>query len=144
MRRDTVKHALENHLDNIERGRKQSKMQTLGASNPHNNNKEKHRNATRITGDTVDRIFTAGPSGGGGASALVGGADNAAYDAGPAPLSSGNTDDEASSSTHNTSSKSTARQRSSMMWKERQAAATALERNLVSSDQHSTSTTSKM
>ena len=57
LRRDTVKHALEHHLDNIERGRKQSKMQTLGASNPHNNNKEKHRTAARVTGDTVDKIF---------------------------------------------------------------------------------------
>ena len=37
-------------------------MQTLGASNPHNNNKEKHRNNTRITGDTVDRVFQ--PNGG--------------------------------------------------------------------------------
>ena len=37
-------------------------MQTLGASNPHNNNKEKHRGAPRITGDTVDRVFT--PNGG--------------------------------------------------------------------------------
>lgn len=37
-------------------------MQTLGASNPHNNNKEKHRGGTRITGETVDRVFT--PNGG--------------------------------------------------------------------------------
>ena len=37
-------------------------MQTLGASNPHNNNKEKHRPGTRITGDTVERVFT--PNGG--------------------------------------------------------------------------------
>lgn len=33
-------------------------MQTLGASNPHNNNKDKHRSGQRITGDTVDRVFT--------------------------------------------------------------------------------------
>jgi hypothetical protein len=33
-------------------------MQTLGASNPHNNNKDKHRSGTRITGETVDRVFT--------------------------------------------------------------------------------------
>ena len=37
-------------------------MQTLGASNPHNNNKEKHRPGTRITGETVERVFT--PNGG--------------------------------------------------------------------------------
>ena len=143
LRRDTVKHALEHHLDNIERGRKQSKMQTLGASNPHNNNKEKHRTAARVTGDTVDKIFPSGSGGG------VGGQDNPAYEGGATalppmtaavPLSSGNTDDEASSSTHNTSSKSTARQRSSMMsWKERQAHAAA-----ALSDHHSTSTNSKM
>ncbi len=40
--------------------RKQSKMQTLGASNPHNNNKDKHRSGARITGETVDRVFTPG------------------------------------------------------------------------------------
>ena len=35
-------------------------MQTLGASNPHNNNKDKHRSGARITGETVDRVFTPG------------------------------------------------------------------------------------
>ena len=39
--------------------RKQSKMQTLGASNPHNNNNSKHRSNTRITGETVEKVFTA-------------------------------------------------------------------------------------
>ncbi len=33
--------------------RKQSKMQTLGASNPHNNNKDKHRQAARLTGEAA-------------------------------------------------------------------------------------------
>ena len=35
-------------------------MQTLGASNPHNNNKDKHRQAARLTGDTVQQIFANG------------------------------------------------------------------------------------
>merc|ERR1719187_1492494 len=61
MKRETIK-ALEHARDNLISERKQSKMQTLGASNPHNNNKEKHRGAPRITGDTVDRVFT--PNGG--------------------------------------------------------------------------------
>merc|ERR1719339_559746 len=61
MRRETIK-ALEHARDNLISERKQSKMQTLGASNPHNNNKEKHRPGTRITGETVDRVFT--PNGG--------------------------------------------------------------------------------
>ena len=34
-------------------------MQTLGASNPHNNNNSKHRSNTRITGETVDKVFAA-------------------------------------------------------------------------------------
>ncbi len=59
--------------------RKQSKMQTLGASNPHNNNKDKHRQAARLTGETVGQIFQ-------------GGNDNSGYDNG------NHTDDEASSS----------------------------------------------
>jgi len=57
MRRETLK-ALEQVRDNIVTERKQSKMQTLGASNPHNNNREKHRAALKITSDTVDRIFS--------------------------------------------------------------------------------------
>ena len=49
-------------ISNYNQERKGSKMQTLGASNPHNNNKEKHRNNTRITGDTIDQVFQ--PNGG--------------------------------------------------------------------------------
>ena len=36
-------------------------MQTLGASNPHNNNKDKHRQNTKVTGDTIGEIFNVGP-----------------------------------------------------------------------------------
>ena len=43
MRRSTIK-ALETRRDEVITERKQqSKMRTLGASNPHNNNKDKHR-----------------------------------------------------------------------------------------------------
>jgi len=59
MRRETLK-AIETARDNLITERKQSKMRTLGASNPHNNNKDKHRANTRITGDTVERVFTPG------------------------------------------------------------------------------------
>jgi hypothetical protein len=45
MRRETLK-ALEQVRDNVVTERKQSRMQTLGASNPHNNNRDKHRGAT--------------------------------------------------------------------------------------------------
>jgi len=89
MRRETIK-ALEHARDNLISERKQSKMQTLGASNPHNNNKEKHRPGTRITGETVDRVFT--PNGG---------LDNGGFDGAP----SSNTDDEASSTTRNSSNR---------------------------------------
>ena len=54
-----MKTALEHHFEHVEE-RKQSKMQTLGASNPHNNNKDKHRQNTKVTGDTVDQIFSPG------------------------------------------------------------------------------------
>ena len=55
--------AREQLINNMQNERKGgSKMQTLGASNPHNNNKEKHRNQTRITGDTIDQVFQ--PNGG--------------------------------------------------------------------------------
>ena len=51
MRRETLKAievARDNLISNLQNERKGgSKMQTLGASNPHNNNKEKHRNNTR-------------------------------------------------------------------------------------------------
>ena len=71
MRRETMKAieiAREQLINNMQNERKGgggggSKMQTLGASNPHNNNKEKHRNQTRITGDTIDQVFQ--PNGGG-------------------------------------------------------------------------------
>ena len=43
MRRSTIK-ALETRRDEVITERKQQgKMRTLGASNPHNNNKDKHR-----------------------------------------------------------------------------------------------------
>merc|ERR1712142_508366 len=89
MKRETIK-ALEHARDNLISERKQSKMQTLGASNPHNNNKEKHRGAPRITGDTVDRVFT--PNGG---------LDNGGFEGGP----SSNTDDDASSTNNRNSSR---------------------------------------
>ena len=59
LRRETLK-ALEHRLDDVMTERKQnSKMRTLGASNPYNNNKDKHRNATKITGDSsVSKIFS--------------------------------------------------------------------------------------
>ena len=60
IRRETMKTALEHHFEHVEE-RKQSKMQTLGASNPHNNNKDKHRQNTKVTSDTVEQIFTVGP-----------------------------------------------------------------------------------
>merc|ERR1712142_175773 len=114
MPRETIK-ALEHARDNLISERKQSKMQTLGASNPHNNNKEKHRGGTRITGDTVERVFT--PNGG---------LDNQGFDA-----PSSNTDDEASSSTNNSSNRL-----HHVPWKDR---------NASSSDQGNTSSaTSKM
>jgi hypothetical protein len=52
MRRETLK-ALEQVRDHVVTERKQSKMQTLGASNPHNNNRDKHRNAPKVTQVTV-------------------------------------------------------------------------------------------
>ena len=48
MRRETLK-ALEQVRDNVVTERKQSRMQTLGASNPHNNNRDKHRGATKVS-----------------------------------------------------------------------------------------------
>merc|ERR1712142_5103 len=93
MRRETLKaieQARDNLISNLHNDRKGgSKMQTLGASNPHNNNKDKHRANTRITGDTVERVFT--PNGG---------LDNQGFDA-----PSSNTDDEASSTTRNSSNR---------------------------------------
>eukprot|EP00092_Neocalanus_flemingeri_P023256 GFUD01025217.1.p1 GENE.GFUD01025217.1~~GFUD01025217.1.p1 ORF type:complete len:1610 (-),score=293.97 GFUD01025217.1:361-5190(-) len=93
MRRETLKaieQARDNLISNLHSERKGgSKMQTLGASNPHNNNKDKHRGNTRITGDTVERVFT--PNGG---------LDNQGFDA-----PSSNTDDEASSTPRNSSNR---------------------------------------
>jgi chitin synthase len=123
MRRETLK-ALEQRRDDVITERKQSKMQTLGASNPYNNNKDKHRSATKLTGDTVDKIFANG-----------GGVDNSGFDA-SGPHSS-NTDDEASSTTRNSSS--TNMLRSSITFKDRSE---RIDRS--SSDRHSTSATSKM
>lgn len=95
MRRETLK-ALEQRRDDVITERKQSKMQTLGASNPYNNNKDKHRNATKLTGETVDKIFANG------------GVDNVGYDNGAGITSAGihssNTDDETSSNTNNNTS----------------------------------------
>jgi len=119
MRRETLKaieQARDNLISNLQNDRKGgSKMQTLGASNPHNNNKDKHRGNTRITGDTVERVFT--PNGG---------LDNQGFDA-----PSSNTDDEASSTTRNSSNRL-----HHVPWKDR---------NASSSDQGNTSSaTSKM
>ena len=119
MRRETLK-ALEQRRDHVVSERKQSKMLTLGASNPINNNKEKHRSAAKITGDTVDKIFAAA------------GVDNVAFERGNG---SSNTDDEASSRN------SVGRQvnPSGITWKhDRDRVA------ILSSDQLSSSATSKM
>ena len=86
MRRETLK-ALEQRRDHVANERKQSKMLTLGASNPVNNNKDKHRTSAKITGETVGKIFSG-----------IDGQDNVAYDRGNG---SSNTDDEASSTTRN-------------------------------------------
>jgi len=117
MRRETLK-AIEHARDNLISERKgQSKMQTLGASNPHNNNKDKHRGNTRLTEDTVEKVFQNN-----------GGIDNQGFD-GP----SSNTDDEASSTTRG----STRAMHSVPPWKDRN--------NASSSDQGNTSSaTSKM
>ena len=113
MRRETLK-ALEHRRDDVINERKQSKMQTLGASNPYNNNKDKHRSNTKITHDTVDRIFTNG------------GVDNSGFEGGPS-----NTDDDLSSAAGG-------HPRSSLRFKDRG------DRLRSSSDRNSTSATSKM
>jgi len=119
MRRETMKAievARDHLISNYNQERKGSKMQTLGASNPHNNNKEKHRNNTRITGDTIDQVFQ--PNGG---------IENPAFD-----VPSSNTDDE-SSTTRNSTTSTRLRH---IPWKDR---------NVSSSDQGNTSSaTSKM
>merc|ERR1712083_864102 len=76
MRRETLK-AIEQARDNL-------------ISNPHNDNKDKHRANTRITGDTVERVFTPGTQG----------LDNQGFD-GP----SSNTDDEVSTTARNLSNR---------------------------------------
>merc|ERR1712083_595636 len=67
MRRETLK-ALEQRRDHVANERKQSKMLTLGASNPVNNNKDKHRTSAKITGESAVKIFSQA------------GVDNVAYD----------------------------------------------------------------
>merc|ERR1719232_1528108 len=128
MRRETLK-ALEQRRDHVVSERKQSKMLTLGASNPINNNKDRHRSSAKVTSDTVDKIFAGGP----------GGVDNVGYDRGNG---SSNTDDEASSTTRN-SGRSTMHLQgqggAGITWKDHHHRA-----GLMSSDQLSSSTTSKM
>jgi len=119
MRRETLK-ALEQVRDHVVTERKQSKMQTLGASNPHNNNRDKHRSAPKVTQDTVNRIFANG-----------GGLDNAGFDGNP----SSNTDDDVNSS-RNSSARVVNPMRGSVTWKGRA--------DRLASDQHSSSATSKM
>ena len=122
MRRETLK-ALEQVRDNVVTERKQSRMQTLGASNPHNNNRDKHRAATKVTHDTVDRIFANG-----------GGLDNQGFE-GMLP----STDDDINSS-RNSSARVINPLRGSVTWKGRERDRP----DRIHSDQHSSSATSKM
>jgi len=132
MRRETIK-ALEQRRDHVANERKQSKMLTLGASNPVNNNKDKHRSSAKVTGDTVDKIFAGA------------GVDNVAYDRGNG---SSNTDDEASSTTRNSGRShghhegriphGHPQSNSQITWQDRNR------HGLMSSDQLSSSATSKM
>ena len=127
MRRETLK-ALEQRRDHVVSERKQSKMLTLGASNPINNNKDKHRGSAKVTGDTVDKIFADA------------GVDNVGYDRGN---HSSNTDDEASSTTRNSGRSTMHLQQGSnsqITWKDHHH----VRPGLMSSDQLSSSTTSKM
>ena len=56
MRRSTIK-ALETRRDEVITERKQQgKMRTLGASNPHNNNKDKHRDGRRRKSIWLDQV----------------------------------------------------------------------------------------
>ncbi|XP_040583648.1 chitin synthase chs-2 [Lepeophtheirus salmonis] len=126
MRRETLK-ALENCRDNVITERKQSKMQTLGANNPYNNTKDKHRPSTKLTGDTVGAIFSNG------------GVDNLGYDANATVNNTSSATDDDTSSTPRNSNKL----RSSISWKDRGANA-GLGGGIVSSDQNSTSAASKM
>ncbi len=123
MRRETLK-ALEQRRDHVVSERKQSKMLTLGASNPINNNKDKHRSSAKVTSDTVDKIFAAA------------GVDNGAFDRGNG---SSNTDDEASSTTRHSGHSGLHGQglATQITWKDHRP-------GLMSSDQLSSSATSKM
>lgn len=122
MRRETLK-ALEQRRDHVVSERKQSKIITLGASNPINNNKDKHRSSAKVTGDTVDKIFAAA------------GVDNVAFDRGNG---SSNTDDEASSTTRNSGRSHHAAPTTQITWKDHHRP------GLLSSDQLSSSANSKM
>ena len=131
MRRETIK-ALEQRRDHVANERKQSKMLTLGASNPVNNNKDKHRTSAKVTGDTVDKIFAGA------------GVDNVAYDRGNG---SSNTDDEASSTTRNSGRSHGHHERIQHGHPQSNSQITWQDRNrhgLMSSDQLSSSATSKM
>ena len=132
MRRETLK-ALEQRRDNVVSERKHSKMLTLGASNPVNNNKDKHRSGAKVTSDTVDKIF---------AGAV--GVDNVAFDRGG--NGSSNTDDEASSTTRNSGRSAKHHHHlaasQQITWKDRDRV--VVDRGLISSDQLSSSATSKM
>ena len=67
MRRETIK-ALEVRRNTVMgEARKKSTMQTLGASNEFNKNKNRHRNSTTIVGaGTVERIYSPNGSTAGG------------------------------------------------------------------------------
>jgi len=132
MRRETLK-ALEQRRDHVANERKQSKMLTLGASNPVNNNKDKHRTSAKITGETVGKIFSG-----------VEGQDNVAYDRGNG---SSNTDDEASSTTRNSGRSHGNHERSQAIHPQSNSQITWQDRHrpgLMSSDQLSSTPSSKM
>ena len=58
MRRETIK-ALEVRRNTVMgEARKRSTMQTLGANNEFNRNKNRHRNSTTIVGGNVERIYS--------------------------------------------------------------------------------------
>jgi len=132
MRRETLK-ALEQRRDHVANERKQSKMLTLGASNPVNNNKDKHRTSAKITGETVGKIFSG-----------IDGQDNVAYDRGNG---SSNTDDEASSTTRNSGRSHGHHERIQAIHPQSNSQITWQDRHrpgLMSSDQLSSTPSSKM
>lgn len=58
MRRETIK-ALEVRRNTVMgEARKRSTMQTLGANNEFNRNKNRHRNKATVVGNTVERIYS--------------------------------------------------------------------------------------